>query len=107
MADLSALGNLNSAEPLDLPQYRDAQEFKLPKAGRYTVQAPDTFPPTAFGKSQAGYLTAQVDPTIVGPTNEGYTIRFTRVSAKTWQDKSGLQISQLGRYLRATGRTSP
>ena len=104
MADLSTLGNLNSAEPLDLEMYPDAQEFKLPKAGRYSVRAPESFPSTAFGASQAGFLTAQVDPTIIGPTNEGFTLRFTKVSAKPWKDKNGLTISQLGRYLRAAGR---
>jgi hypothetical protein len=108
MVDISALGNITSTEPLDLPQYKDAQEFRLPKAGRYTVQAPTEFPPTTFGKTQAGFLSAQVDPTIVGPTNEGFQIRFVRISAKTWEDKkSGVKVSQLGRYLRATGRTTP
>jgi hypothetical protein len=103
MADISQLGNLNASEPLDLPLYKDAKEFSLPKKGVYTVRAPESFPPTTFGASKSGFLTAAVDPTIVGPSNEGFTVRFTRVSAKSWKDKSGVTISQLGRYLRATG----
>lgn len=105
MADISSLGTLNNAEPLDLEAYPETREsFELPKAGRYTVRAPESFPPTAFGATQAGFLSAQIDPIIVGPTNEGFTLRFTKVSAKTWRDKkTGLSISQLGRYLRATG----
>ncbi len=103
MADISSLGNLQSAEPLDLPQYKDAQEPQgLPKSGRYTVQAPSSFQTTAFGATRAGFLSAQIDPTIIGPTNEGYTIKFTKVSAKPFK-RSGLTVSQLGDYLRATG----
>lgn len=105
IADISALGNLQSAEPLDLEQYPEAREsVELPKKGVYTVRAPENFPAEAFGQSQTGFLTARVDPTIVGPTNEGYTVRFTKVSAKAWKDKNGLTVSQLGRYLKATGR---
>lgn len=108
MADISNLGNLNSSEPLDLSIYKPAQEFRLPPAGRYTVRAPERFDSTAFGKSKSGYLTAQVDPTIVGtidgqPTGSGMKVRFVSVSAKSWTNKQGEQESQLGRYLRAAG----
>lgn len=103
-ADISALGNLQSAEPLDLDLYPDAKEsVELPKKGTYQVRAPESFPAESFGASQAGFLTSRVDPTIIGPTNEGFTVRFTKVSAKPWKDKSGLTVSQLGRYLKATG----
>lgn len=104
MADISALGTLQPVEALDLgPEYKDSQEAPpLPKKGRYTVQAPPGFPPTAFGRTKAGALSAQIDPKIVGPTNEGYTIRFTKVSAKVFK-RQGVSVSQLGDYLRATG----
>lgn len=103
MADLSQLGNLNSAEPLDLAIYADAKEAApLPKKGRYTVRAPETFSTTSFGATRAGFLSAQIDPTIVGPTNEGFTLKFTKVSAKPFK-RGGQSVSQMGDYLRATG----
>ena len=106
MADISSLSGLNPVEPLDLDDsiYKDATEGRpLPAEGVYTVRAPESFPSAAFGTTKAGYLSAQVDPTIVGPTNEGYTLRFTKVSAKTFK-RGGINVSQLGDYLRATGR---
>lgn len=102
-ADISALGGLKPVEPLDLDNYADQKEFiAIPKKGRYTVRAPESFPSTAFGRSNAGALTAQVDPTIVGPTNENFTIRFTKPSAKQYK-RNGVNVSQLGDYLRANG----
>lgn len=107
MADISMLGNLNSAEPLDLSLYVDTKEAPpLPKKGRYTVRAPESFPNTAFGATRAGFLSAQIDPTIVAPSNEGYTLRFTKVSAKTFK-RGGMSVSQIGDYLRATGSRTP
>jgi hypothetical protein len=104
MVDISSLGNLNAAEPLDMEIYPDAAApTPLPTAGRYTVRAPETFPSEAFGSTKAGFLSAQVDPTIVGPDHEGYTIRFTKVSAKPFK-RRGVTVSQLGDYLRATGK---
>lgn len=103
--DISALGNLLPVEPLDLAAYRDNQEMPaLPKAGVYTFQAPE-FSETNFTASKAGALLAQIDPKIVGPTNPGYIVRFTKVSAK--QFKRGKEtVSQLGDYLRACGNRS-
>lgn len=104
MADISALNNLNPAEPLDFDIYKDAQDTPpLPKAGRYTVRAPESFPTEAFGATKAGFLSAQIDPTIVGPQHEGYTLRFTKISAKPFK-RGGVTVSQVGDYLRATGR---
>ena len=104
-ADISSLGNLNSAEPLDLDLYKDASAgFDLPKAGIYTLRAPDSFPSTSFGSTRNNDLSAQIDPTIVGPTNEGFNIRFTKISAKPFK-RSGVTVSQIGDYLRACGRT--
>lgn len=104
MADINALGGLRAVEPLDLENYKDNREstFQLPKKGRYTVQAPESFPDAAFGRTKAGALSGQVDPKIVGPTNEGYTIRFTKVSAKPFR-RDGVLVSQLGDYLRSCG----
>ena len=101
MADISALGQLNSSEPLDLDQYADAKEstFQLPKKGRYTVRAPETF---SFGKTKNGDLSAQVDPTIVSGPHENFTIRFVKASAKPFV-RSGQKVSQVGDYLRACG----
>jgi len=104
MVDISSLGNLNPTEPLDLDIYPDdTGPSTLPPAGRYTVRAPESFPSDAFGATKAGFLSAQVDPTIVGPTHENFVIRFTRVSAKPFK-RRGVTVSQLGYYLRATGR---
>ena len=102
MADISSLGTLAPSEPMDLETYQpreDRPKFQFPKAGRYTLRAPESF---SFGKSNAGALTVQIDPTIVGPTNEGFQIRFQRLSAKTWTGKDGKPVSQVGRYLRST-----
>ena len=105
MADISSLGELQPVETLDLSDgvYKDLQEAPpIPKAGVYTVRAPESFPDTAFGRARSGAMSASVDPTIAGPTNEGYKIRFTKVSAKTFK-RNGATVSQLGDYLRATG----
>lgn len=105
MADLSRLSNLNPTEPLTLDDtYQDATGFELPPAGEYIVRAPETFPTEAFGVSNSGALTVQIDPTILGPTGEGFTIRYARVSAKQF-DRKGTKASQLGDYLRACGVT--
>lgn len=104
MVDLSHLGGLNPVEQLDLENYADNKEstFRLPAKGRYTLRAPESFPDSAFGVTKAGALSIQIDPTIVGPTNEGFVIRFTKVSAKAFQ-RDGKTVSQVGDYLRATG----
>jgi hypothetical protein len=107
-ADISALGTLNNSQPLDLDIYKPAQEFRLPPAGRYIVRAPERFESTSFGKSNSGYLKAQVDPTIIGTvdggtTGQGMQVRYVNVSAKSWTNKQGESESQLGRYLRAAG----
>ena len=103
MADIAHLGGLQPVEALDLDNYKDSQEpAPLPKKGRYTVQAPDSFPASAFGRTQAGAFSAQVDPKILGPTNEGYVIRFTKVSGKPFK-RGGVTVSQVGDYLRACG----
>lgn len=100
MADISGLQNLQAGEPLDWDQYADAREMTPPPPkGRYMVRATDKF---TFSATKLGYLQAQVDPVVVGPTNEGYVIRFARVSAKPFK-RRGTTVSQAGDYLRATG----
>lgn len=102
-ADIGHLGGLQNAEPIDFEIYKDAQEGStVPKAGRYTVRAPESFPATSFGAAKSGFLSAAVDPTVVGPTSEGTVIRFTKVSAKPFQ-RGGVTVSQIGDYLRACG----
>ena len=103
MADISALGTLQAVEMLDLDNYKDVSEAApLPKAGRYTVRAPESFPSAAFGRTRAGALSVQVDPTIIAPSNEGYQIRYTKISAKPFK-RGGVTVSQVGDYLRANG----
>lgn len=104
IADLSHLGGLNPVESLDLANYADNKEstFRLPVKGRYTLQTPTSFPPAAFSRTKGGALSIQIDPTIVGPTNEGLTVRFTKVSAKPFK-RDGVTVSQVGDYLRSCG----
>lgn len=104
MADLSHLGGLNPVESLDMANYADNKEsvFRLPVKGRYTLRAPESFPPAAFSRTKAGALSIQIDPTVVGPTNEGLTIRFVKVSAKVFK-RDGINVSQVGDYLRSCG----
>lgn len=99
--NISALGNLAPSEPLDLDTYVDAKPFQLARAGVYQFRAP-TFSDASFGATRAGNLSATLDPTIVGPTNEGVVVRFCKVSAKTFE-RSGKQVSYAGDYLRACG----
>lgn len=103
MADISTLGALQPIEQLDLENYADNKESApLPKKGVYTVRAPESFPSTSFGRTRAGALSASVDPVIVDSSNEGYTLRFTKVSAKSFK-RNGITVSQMGDYLRACG----
>lgn len=106
MADLSHLGGLNDVVQLDLENYAENKEstFRLPAKGRYTLRAPDSFPQAAFGRTKAGALSIQIDPTITGPTNDGFTVRFTKVSAKPFQ-RDGKTVSQLGDMLKSVGIT--
>lgn len=104
MADLSHLGGLKPVEALDMAAYAENKEntFRLPAKGRYTLQAPTSFPAAAFGRTKGGALSIQIDPTITGPTNEGFQVRFVKVSAKPFL-RDGKYVSQVGDYLRACG----
>ncbi len=104
IADISSLGAVKSIN-LDLgPQYKDTKEstFRLPAAGVYLLQAPESFPAAAFGRTANGDLKVQIDPKIIGPTNEGFQLRYISVSAKSYE-RDGGPVSQVGDYLRATG----
>lgn len=86
----------------DLPTRSSGSKF--PKAGRYVLQTTSQFTDESFQPNKARTaLTAQIDPTIVGPTNEGYTLRFTRISAKPYV-RNGKSTSQLAEYLKACGQ---
>lgn len=104
MADLSQLGGQQPTEMLDLENYADVKEstFRLPVAGRYTLRAPDNFPTSAFGRTKKGALQIQIDPTIAAGDNEGFTVRFIKVSGTVY-NRGDKRVSQIGDYLRATG----
>lgn len=109
MADISQLGGLVPADSLKLDDTYKAQSsgFTMPKAGRYTLRSPESFPATAFGKTNAGNLSITIEPTITGPSSEGLTVRYARISAKTFDRPkgSGNTVSQVGDYLKAVGYT--
>lgn len=104
MADISSLGGLQEIQPLDLENYADNKEsnFQLPLKGRYTLRVRESFPESAFGETKAGALSIAIEPTIVAPTNEGFNIRFTKVSAKQFPRGKSL-ASQATDWLRACG----
>lgn len=105
IADLSHLGGLNPIDTLDLENTYPATKestFSLPPKGIYSVRAPETFPQAAFSRTKAGALQIQIDPTIVGPSHEGFVVRFVKISAKTF-DRKGTKASQVGDYLAACG----
>lgn len=107
MADISALVGLAPVEQLDLENYAvntPKPAFQLPKRGVYTLQAPESFPEGAFSASKKGALAVQIDPTIVGPTNEGYTLKYVRIYGTTFK-RDGVTVSQIGDYLKACGVT--
>jgi len=100
MADISGLGVLNAAEPLDMELYKNAGEARpFPRKGLYTLQANENI---VFGKSKSGQLSAQIDPTIVGGANEGKKLFYTRIYATPFK-RGGVTVSQVGDYLRACG----
>jgi hypothetical protein len=104
MADLSHLGGLQPVETLSSSEYpvNKEKEFRLAPKGTYTLQAPEQFPAAAFSRTKAGALQIQIDPTVVGPTNEGQVIKFQKISAKSFL-RDGKNASQVGDYLVAMG----
>lgn len=106
MADISALGNLAPAEPIDMDMYNLSTGVSkpFPRKGRYTLRAPESFTAEAFGRTNAGNLSVQIDPSIVGGPSDGYKLRFIRVSAKTYK-RGNDTVSQLSDYLKACGQS--
>lgn len=110
---MASIGNFNiaPAEPLNLdtdyPTVGGKKERKFPNKGRYTLRTTDSFTEESFAPNKANTaLTFAINPTIVGPTNEGYQLKFNsgRISGKVYARK-GKQASQLGDYLKACGVT--
>lgn len=104
---ISELGNLKVSEPVDLSELAPKGPA-FPRKGRYTLRVPEDLDPTfTFGSTQAGYLSATIDPTVTGPSNGGYTVRFVRMSAKTYREKVGEDgsrtTSQIANFLAACG----
>lgn len=109
------IGNFNIA-PTDTVDISTAYPVRtgsrFPNKGWFTLRTTDAFTTESFVPNKAGTaLTFQIDPTIVGPTNEGYQLKFNsgRISAKTYQrtDRSGKSatVSQLSDFLKAAGYT--
>src|SRR5688572_11997606 len=76
--NMASIGNFDIApsEPLDLNDYAKVggapKERKFPNKGRYTLRATDSFTEESFAPNKANTaLTFAINPTIVGPTNEG------------------------------------
>lgn len=93
--------------------YPPKQGRRFPNRGWYTLRTTDSFTQDSFVPNKAGTaLTIQIDPVIVGPTNEGYQLKFSsgRISAKTYQrvDRTtgeAKTVSQLSDFLKACGYT--
>lgn len=112
MADIGNF-NIQPTEPVDISTAYPARTGRrFPNKGWYTLRTTDTFTSESFVPNKANTaLTFQIDPTVVGPTNEGYQLKFSsgRISAKTYQrtDRTGRSatVSQLSDYLKAVGYT--
>lgn len=96
------------SESLNLNDYQKiggSKERKFPNKGQYTFKTTDSFTEESFAPNKANTaLTFAINPVIVGPTNEGYQLKFNsgRISGKVYQRK-GKSVSQLGDYLLACG----
>lgn len=113
---MASIGNFNIAptEAVDISVAYPGKAAgrRFPNKGWYTLRTTDAFTSESFVPNKANTaLTFQIDPTIVGPTNEGYQLKFSsgRISAKTYArtDRSGksVTVSQLSDYLKAAGFT--
>lgn len=105
---ISDLGNLQPSEPVDMSKLAPKGP-SFPRKGKYTLQVNELAPEFTFGSTKAGYLSATIDPTIVGPTNTGFQIRFQKLSAKTFTETVNRETgetrptSQIARFLAACG----
>lgn len=111
---MASIGDFNIAptESVDIASAYPAKTGRrFPNKGWYTLRAAEVFTPESFTPNKAGTaLTFQIDPTIVGPTNEGYQLKFSsgRISAKTYQRTNRTTgktdtVSQLSDFLKAVG----
>lgn len=106
MADLSHLGGLNPVEALDLDgTYPSTQKksFVLPPKGVYQLRVGE-ITPESITRTKGGSLQFQIDPTIADGPFEGKQLKYTKISAKTFQRKGAL-ASQVGDFLKACGFT--
>jgi len=97
--DISQL-NLQEPDQIDWAGYQlqsTGGGKAIPPAGTYQGAAPSTFD----YQDKDGKLVVLMDPiTILGPTNAGYALRFTRVSTKKYSNRNA---SPAGDYLKAQG----
>ena len=110
MADI---GNLTVAptEAVDIATAYPAKAGRrFPNKGWYTLRTTDSFTSESFVPNKTGTaLTFQINPVVVGPTNEGYELKFNsgRISAKTYprtgRDGKTNTVSQLSDFLKAVG----
>lgn len=95
--DISQL-NLDTPDQIDWDNFQTAGTGTgkpIPPAGTYSGAAPDTFQYQA----KDGKLVVLADPiTILGPSNAGYQVRFTRISTKKYSNRNA---SPAGDYLKA------
>lgn len=107
MADISSLGNLAPAGPVDMEVYKTinaARPQGLPPAGEYEIRLPESFPSSCFGKTREGQLKITFDASIASGDRTGFPIRRVSLSAKTWTDqKTGKTVSQVAEFLAALG----
>lgn len=97
--DISQL-NLDTPDQIDWDQYQGVGTGTgkpIPAAGTYTVVTPDNIEYDA----KDGKLIAKLDPLkVIGPTNAGYEVRFTRISTKKYSNRNA---SPAGDYFKAHG----
>jgi hypothetical protein len=78
------------------------KSYAPPPEGKYWGTLP-IITDEAFGKTQANFLKVTIDPiTIVNPNGpgDGYTVRFTHLSAKKYSNRNTSQVID---FLRACG----
>ena len=113
---MASIGNF-SIEPTEAVDIAASYPVKstgrrFPNKGWYTLRTNEAFTPESFAPNKAGTaLTFQIDPVVVGPTNEGYQLKFSsgRISAKTYtrtsREGKSNTVSQLSDFLKAVGYT--
>lgn len=108
---ISDLGNLQASEPVDMSAVAPKGR-SFPQRGVYTLRVPDLDPDFTFGATAANYLSATIDPEIVDGPHAGYTVRFQKFSAKTFNETDRdtgetRKTSQIGRLIAGCGDYRP